>query len=154
MIRNPEPYGVPLGRSARGLLAAWSLALLAGFFTAYQLEPDPRGFGTHQRLGLPPCTVRALFGIPCPSCGMTTSFANVTKGRWLQAAEANAAGLLLSAVCALLIPWSWLSVFYGRTCWVTRPAICAAWVIGILVGATALQWILRLITYPSSSLNV
>ena len=86
---NPEPDGFPLGRLGLALLALWGFALLGGFFVAYRLEPDPRGFGTHQRLGLPPCTIRTVFGVPCPSCGMTTSFANLAKGHFVHAARAN-----------------------------------------------------------------
>ena len=71
-----------LARAGRLLLVVWSVILLAGFALAARLEPDPRGFGTHQRLGLPPCTFQSMFNIPCPSCGMTTSFANVVRGRF------------------------------------------------------------------------
>src|SRR4051794_5757921 len=93
---NPEPDGLPLGRLARCLLTLWGLLLLGGFIVAYWLEPDPRGFGTHQRLGLPPCTIRSLCGFPCPSCGMTTSFACFIKGRWREAAQANVAAIPLA----------------------------------------------------------
>lgn len=43
-------------------------------FTAYQLEPDVSGMGTHQQLGLEPCGFLTFVGIPCMMCGMTTSF--------------------------------------------------------------------------------
>lgn len=148
---HPEPNGYPLGRWARGLLAAWSLILLGGFFVAYRLEPDPRGFGTHQRLGLPPCTIRTVFGIPCPSCGMTTSIANVTKGHFREAAQANLSAMLLSLVCAALIPWCWLSAFYGRLCWVTRPDLLAALVAGSIGGGAAVEWVIRLWLLSSPS---
>ena len=84
--------GFPVARAGRWLLVGWSLFLLGGFALAYALEPDPRGFGTHQSLGLPPCTFRALFGIPCPSCGMTTSFSHFMHGNLWQAFRANAGG--------------------------------------------------------------
>jgi len=152
MIHNPEPNGFPLGWRGRALLIAWSLAVAGGLVVAYRLEPDPRGFGTHQRLGLPPCTIRAVFGIPCPSCGMTTSFANVTKGHWREAARANVAGLLLAIVCATLVPWCWLSAFYGRLCWVRRPANLAALILLIVCGVATVEWIIRLCLLSSSPL--
>jgi len=145
MIHNPEPDGLSVGRWGRALLIAWSLAVLGGFVVAYRLEPDPRGFGTHQRLGLPPCTIRAVFGIPCPSCGMTTSFANMTKGRWQAAAEANVAGLILSFICAALVPWCWLSAFYGRLCWIRRPAKMAAVILVVVCGVATVEWMMRLL---------
>jgi len=151
MIHNPEPDGCPLGWRGRALLTAWSLAVAGGLVVAYRLEPDPRGFGTHQRLGLPPCTIRAVFGIPCPSCGMTTSFANVTKGRWREAARANVAGLLLFVVCAVMVPWCWLSAFYGRLCWVRRPASLAALILLAVCGVATVEWIIRLCLLSSSS---
>ena len=151
MISNPEPDGFPVGRWARALLVAASLALVAGFVVAYRLEPDPRGFGTHQRLGLPPCTFRAVFGIPCPSCGMTTCLANITKGRWREAARANVAGLILSFICAALIPWCWLSAFYGRLCWVCRPAKLAATLLLLVSGVATVEWVVRLVFSSFSS---
>jgi hypothetical protein len=149
MIPNPEPHGFPVGWRARALLITWSLVLLGGFVVAYRLEPDPRGFGTHQRLGLPPCTIRAVFGIPCPSCGMTTSFANITKGRWRQAARANVSGLILALVCLVLIPWCWLSAFYGRLCWVRRPANLAVFLLLLVSGAATVEWMIRLLLISS-----
>ena len=44
---------------------------------------------------------------------MTTSFANITKGHWKEAARANFAGLLLAIICAALVPWCWLSASTG-----------------------------------------
>ena len=69
--------------------------LLAGFALAGWLQPSARGYGTHQQLGLPPCSIQLLFGIPCPSCGMTTSFALFVRGQIPAAFQANPAGLYL-----------------------------------------------------------
>lgn len=46
------------------------------------LKPDARGIGTHEQLGLPPCGFVQMFdGVPCPSCGFTTSFALAAHAR-------------------------------------------------------------------------
>lgn len=45
--------------------------------TALWLEPDPAGVGTHTQLGLGGCTVLTTFGVPCPMCGMTTTFTHL-----------------------------------------------------------------------------
>ncbi len=110
------------------------------------LEPDPRGFGTHQRLGLPPCTFRALFDIPCPSCGMTTSFSHFMHGNIWQAFRANAGGGVLAIICLVQIPWCWWSVFRGRLAGVSDPTRSLMWLL-VAVGSVCLvNWVIQLTT--------
>ncbi|QEF99916.1 hypothetical protein Mal15_39830 [Stieleria maiorica] len=99
-------YTGPAGR--RGWLlriaAAIAAVVLVGLLaTAAALQPDSAGLGTHHQLGLPPCSIRVLFGIRCPSCGMTTSWAHMMEGEFRAAAAANLGGLLLAiyALCGL-----------------------------------------------------
>lgn len=121
MSRRSIFSGSPLTFGGRvGLLAA-SLLLVAGFALARSLEPDPRGFGTHQKLGLPECTVQLLWNRPCPGCGMTTAFAHLVRGQWNAAARANPGGVLLGTICAVLIPWMWISAWRGETAGVDQP---------------------------------
>lgn len=134
--------GTPLGGLARAGLLAWILFLIAGFGVAALVAPDSRGYGTHQQLGLPPCTFRDIFQIPCPSCGMTTSFSNFVRGRFVQSFQANPAGLLLAAFCAVQIPWGLASAWRKRLLYVTTPdvtllvfvlAICAVCIVNWIV---------------------
>ena len=138
--------GYPVARSGRWLLVAWSLFLISGFTLAWNLEPDPRGFGTHQSLGLPPCTFRALFGIPCPGCGMTTSFSHLVRGNVAQASRANFAGVVLALVCAVQIPWCWWSAARGHLAGVAEPSRWLLVLVSVLGAICVLNWILRLIT--------
>jgi hypothetical protein len=144
--------GFALQRRGRVLLVAWAFVLLGGFCFAYRLEPDPRGFGTHQRLGLPPCTFRVLFQISCPSCGMTTSFSHFSRGEFGSAWRANPAGLMLAVLCAILIPWSWLSAWQGRTLGVSRPTETAMWLFIVLSVAALLNWIVVLVQERSTGM--
>ena len=144
MIPNTKPGGYPLSRRGRALLTLWSFCLLGGFGLAVTMEPDPRGYGTHQRLGLPPCSFRVMFNLPCPSCGMTTSFSNFIRGRFVEAARANVAGLLLATVCAVGVPWCWLSVSSGRMWNVSQPGLCLIWLLVVLCVVAISQWAYRI----------
>lgn len=137
-------HGYPLGRIGRLLLVGWSLVLLGGFSLASALDPDPRGYGTHRELGLPPCTFQDVYGTRCPSCGMTTSFAHFVRGEFLQAAQANAAGVLLAAVCAVQVPWCWVSVWRKRLWRIARPETAVLWLVMSVGGVGLLQWFLRM----------
>jgi len=47
---------------------------------------------------LPPCESRIAGGRPCPLCGMTTGFIQVSRGRFDEARRANAMSLPLYAL--------------------------------------------------------
>jgi hypothetical protein len=120
------------------------LGLLTPLGIAARLQPDPRGQGTHQQLGLPPCTFLMLFDRRCPSCGMTTSWAYAVRGQWWRAAATNSGGLLLAVVVAVLGPWLLASAAMGR--WATRPPHEGVWAAGAvaIVGVTLVDWVCRL----------
>jgi hypothetical protein len=139
--------GYPLGRSGRVLLGIGSLCLAAGFALAYSLEPDPRGYGTHQRLGLPPCGFHLLFNVSCPSCGSTTSFAHFVRGEWASSARSNPAAFLLAIACAAAIPWSWYGVIRGHLWRVHEPGtVCLRLLLAFCVLALV-QWAVRIQWY-------
>jgi hypothetical protein len=71
------------------------------FLVSLWLQPDPHGFGTHRQLGMPPCNFQSFFHIPCPTCGMTTSFSLMAHGRPLDAFLCQPAGALLFLACAV-----------------------------------------------------
>jgi hypothetical protein len=108
---------------------------------AWWLQPDPRGFGTHQQLGLPPCTFQFLWGIPCPSCGMTTSFSSVIHGNFPQAFHANRAGFLLACSLILFIPWSIVSLTYGRFLGMKQPEQTFLVLVLSLLILSVLNWL-------------
>ena len=141
-IQNPSEF--PIGRMGRWILGLWSLLLIAAFSVAVSLEPDPRGYGTHRALGLPPCTFQFLFGIPCPSCGMTTSIAHFVRGQFVASAQANVAGLLLGLVCAIQIPWCWISIRIGRLWKVTHPDAVVLRLLATLLLVAGVQWLIWL----------
>lgn len=118
--------------------------LLGGLLgLARTLQPAPGGYGTHQQLGLPPCTSIALWGTPCPACGMTTAWAWFTRGAWWPAWQANAGGCLLALIALAYISISCYSLVCVRAAVVDRTA----WVCGVGVLLAVLlscgQWAIR-----------
>ncbi|MBI1345101.1 DUF2752 domain-containing protein [bacterium] len=138
-----EQPGYPVAAGGRWSLMLCSLALLAGFLLAAALEPDPRGYGTHQRLGLPECSFQMLFNRPCPGCGMTTSFAHFVRGHWRQSFAANPAGWLLAITCAGIIPWCWWSAYRGCLWLVSDPWKTSALLMGTWGTVTLTCWLWR-----------
>src|SRR5438094_461820 len=85
----------------RAVLLAIAIGLVSVFGIAAWLNPyDEAGRArrseTHLQIGLPACSFRALTGVPCPSCGMTTSFALLMHGDLANSLRANAVGTLLA----------------------------------------------------------
>jgi hypothetical protein len=101
----------------RRRLAALAVAIATGMLLglAWWLDPSPRGFGTHQALGLPPCTWPERFGLPCPSCGMTTAYAFAAKGRFVSSFLAQPMGFLLAFATAVAFVVSLWTLATGRT---------------------------------------
>ncbi len=131
-------------RSERTLLGLMAVGMIGVFVIAFALQPDPRGFGTHQQLGLPACTFRTFTGFDCPHCGMTTSFSNIVRGDFGAAWKANPVGIPLAIICALCIPW-WLLVSLTGRMPVTREPL--RWLVFGAIGyvVTALcVWVVRI----------
>lgn len=87
-------------RVASAVVFLCGLAVLA---LAAWLEPDGRGIGTHEQLGLGTCTFLWLSGWPCPMCGGTTSWALMAEGRVLEALVTQPFGVLLFALLLALM---------------------------------------------------
>ena len=85
----------PRAATAERLVQALLLTTLAGMLAlGVALEPSPAGVGTHCRLGLPPCGMLVTTGRPCPTCGVTTSFALAAHGRFLDSLVNQPFGLI------------------------------------------------------------
>ena len=102
----------------RAFLVGIALLLVGVFAIAIALDPYKEGKvwleETHRQLGLSPCTFRSVTGYPCPSCGMTSSFALAIRGDLWHSAQANFVGTLLALGSLAFIPWGIASAFKGR----------------------------------------
>ena len=141
-VLGPVLLRVPCVRLRARLWAGLvCLACLAVLTLAAVLEPDPSGVGTHTQLGVAPCTMMVLWGVPCPTCGMTTAFAYTVRGQWLAAIHAQPAGWLAAVATALFAGASGLTVVTGRK-WVVNwyrvpPGHVALVVVAIVLSAWA-----------------
>lgn len=124
------------------MIAAGLLAMLA---LAWRLEPNSRGMGTHQQLGLPPCTAIVLWGKRCPACGMTTSWAYLMEGRPLASWTTNAGGFVFAMISLVTAPWLAVLGYRGQKAadWhVTALAIAMVAALAV----TFADWVWRLNT--------
>ena len=144
-----------IDRDSKSVLAGGQrvfVALVGGLLIvllalAAMLHADKRGWGTHEQLGVPPCTFVVLFGMRCPSCGMTTAWVHLVQGRPLEALQAHVVGTMLAAAacgggiwmlaCAALGRW-----FLGRPS--ERILLPAAFVTLVLL---TVEWGIRLSGY-------
>ena len=76
-------------------------------YVLLRTTPDPSGINTHVQLGMQPCGWPAAYGIPCPTCGVTTSASLLVHGQVLDAlvnqpfgALAAVGGLAMGVWCA------------------------------------------------------
>jgi hypothetical protein len=80
-----------------------ALVCLGVFVVAAILKPSPDGMGTHRQMGLSQCAWLERTGLPCPSCGMTTSFAWFVRGNFLASFYVQPMGAVLAALCGMTI---------------------------------------------------
>jgi len=133
-----------MSRSERLLVAMVTVAIVVVMALASRLTPDPRGFGTHQQLGLPPCGFLTATGITCPHCGLTTSFCWFVRGEWDQSWHVNPAGSLLAVGCVGLWPFLLVMCLRGNWAGIRAPGMTfligsAGWLL-----LSLMIWILRL----------
>jgi hypothetical protein len=134
-----------LSRRSRFLAALAGAGLLAALLLASQLRPDPRGRGTHEQLGLPPCTFVFLFDRPCPACGMTTAWSLVMHGRFADATRTHASGTLLAAAALVAgLAAAGVAARGRRPAWVPGETVVAGAAVG-LAALVLVEWMIRLL---------
>ena len=130
--RFPSP-----GISIWGRLLALSIGLLSlsVLITAAKLQPAKEGTGTHTEMGMAQCQWMARTGIPCPSCGMTTSFSWFVRGNIVASFYVQPMGMLLALATAMTV---WVGLYIGITGRAVHRALRGhapgmSWVIGLMV---------------------
>lgn len=110
------------------------------------LQPSPTGLGTHQQLGLPPCGFQWLTELPCPSCGLTTSFSYFVRGNWLRCIAANPLGLPLALVTMLLTAVAAVAFVFRWRLWAMLRRYKPEKWFAILGVSAVLNWIVRVVS--------
>jgi hypothetical protein len=123
--RDPVAEAARTRRLARAMLVAVVVALTGVFVAAFRIHPydeegNPRTMSTHTQLGMPPCNFVVLTGKPCPSCGMTTSFALLVRGDVLASMRANWVGSVICMLWATTLVWALASAAWGKMLFI-RP---------------------------------
>lgn len=138
--------------AARGTLASrivWLVLFalpLAVLITATTITPDPAGHGTHTQLGLPPCGFLMATGLPCPGCGLTTSFSHMVRLQVAGAARANPFGVALFLVTFFTIPVAGWGMVRGLPVMDTLERLHFEKVVVLLAASSTVVWLIRLAT--------
>ena len=126
-----------------GVVLAMLLAIAAW------LNPDPSGLGTHRQLGLPGCNMVTFFGIRCPGCGMTTSWAHTLNGDIQSGLRCSTSGVLFCVFTAAIVPCLLVLAIRGKTSnrnWFSRVSVPV--LIAIMLISIA-EWLIRLASASS-----
>jgi hypothetical protein len=98
-------FGSPrLTISWRLFALAIATGCLSVLLVAAHLKPSANGYGTHQEMNLEGCQFLSRTGLPCPACGMTTSFSWFVRGNLLASLYVQPMGFVL-AVCTTAAFW-------------------------------------------------
>jgi len=126
-----------VGLALFGVLVPVALGLL--------LEPDPRGHGTHEQLGMRPCLSMQELGIPCPGCGVTTSVTLAVQGEWWQSVTTQPLGMILILGAIGFFLWTVQGILRGQD--LGERIQCFSWLRWSLVGSVVVvaAWIYKLV---------
>jgi len=98
--RLPPPMSVMVRLLAAGL----AVGCLAMLVIGAKLVPNgEKGVSTHTQVGLPPCEFERKMGIPCPSCGFTTSVSYFAHGNVLASIYVQPMGFLIAVFAAATV---------------------------------------------------
>jgi hypothetical protein len=137
-------WGVRLGLIVSAI-ALCGLMIVARQVVPYDDDGNPLRMGSHQSIGLPQCNFLVWFGKPCPSCGMTTSFAFLVRGDVWNSVRANFVGTGLALFCIFLIPWTIWTAIRGRLVLVQSIEVPLGISVGVFTVVLLVRWALVLL---------
>lgn len=133
-LRRPDSL------TARVLALGVAVGCLAVLVTAARLPPSHAGVATHRQLGLPECSLLQKTGIPCVSCGMTTSFSWFVRGNIVASLYVQPMGTVLAFLACCCV-WGGLYVaITGRPVYRLIGLIPSRYILAPLLAMTVLAW--------------
>ena len=147
-VIRPAEATAHLKRVVRVSLLALAGVLAAVFAAAAYIHPydeagAPRTMSTHTQLGMPPCNFATLTGKPCPSCGMTTSFALLVHGDVSASLRANWVGTTICVIWAVTLVWALASGLRGRALFVPNRRGAGELIFTCVTGAVVVLMLAR-----------
>lgn len=100
--------------------------------------------------GLPgwQCPIRAVFGVTCPGCGLTTAIALLLKGSWQMSVQTHAFAplsliILILMLAAITLPAAYLNKISERVARLERKTGITA----IILLSMVIYWLLRVFDF-------
>jgi hypothetical protein len=121
------------------------IILTAAFAVALKLDPTPDYVGTHQQFGLPPCSFRAVFGLPCPGCGGTTAVVCLAHLKIMDAIKSSIFGAAVGVGMALAWLLCLISLVWRRPLYPRLEGQAGARVMAYTVVLMLLSWAIKII---------
>ena len=140
IIYTPSVQNPIVSIGARAKAAVVALAMLGVMILAAKLPPAPSGMGTHLQMGFQRCEFLARTGLPCPSCGMTTSFAWFVRGNWLASFYVQPMGFVMALLSGAVFWGATYIAIAGRPIHRLRHQINAVLLVSCLMGFAMVAW--------------
>lgn len=139
----------PLSLKGRFLALVLALACLAPLVLAAMLTPSHTGTGTHTRIGLPECQWLARTGLPCPSCGMTTSWTWFVRGNLEASLYVQPMGTVLAALAVCSFWGGLYAAATGRAVYPLLGAVTARYYFLPLMTIAVTAWAWKIFIHLS-----
>lgn len=147
IIYAPPTRPVRLSLYARLVALAIAAGCAGVIGTALSLHPSPDGTGTHRGMGFLACTMLQTTNIPCPSCGMTTSFAWFFRGNLAASFWVQPGGFVLAWLMGMVLLYALYESLTGRPVHrLLRFVPGRFWILG-LAGVLAFGWAWKIIIH-------
>ena len=148
-IYAPPATPIRISLYARVITLAVAAGCIYVIYHAVTLQPAPEGYGTHRAMGFLACNMISATGIPCPTCGMTTSFAWFFRGNLLASAYVQPAGFLLAYVLTMLLPLALYQAATGRPIHRITRLLSPRLFIALGIGLFALGWLWKILIHTT-----